>query len=214
MHDRGNGEFFGVSDGLVQVRYRGPVTVGSPGRAHLRDRDDGISELIWDALAQAGWLGHRSGIQPTIEVCIRVAAALTSRETATPDTAPRPGGSRRGGEPGRIGDDGTAYQRYEGPLHARAARAFGWSKVSAELRTSTIWKTCSTRPPSEPDGYLATLRNRRLPRCPTSTSSSGSLRAAPEARPIQRPPSLVSWARPGSHPHPGNVAPENAPSVR
>ena len=136
MRDRGNGEFFGVSDGLVQVRYRGPVTVGSPGRAHLRDRDDGISELIWDALAQAGWLGHRSGIQPTIEVCIRLAAALTSRETATPDTAPRPGGSRRGGEPGRIGDDGTAYQRYEGPLHARAAP--GLWLVESERRAEDL----------------------------------------------------------------------------
>ena len=123
--DRDDGEFFGVSAGVVHVRYQGRVTVGSPGRAHLRDRDAGISDLIWDALAQAGWLGHTSGIQPTIEVCIRVAPAPTSREPATPHTAPRPGGRRREGERGRIRDDGAAYQRYEGPLHARAVPGIG-----------------------------------------------------------------------------------------
>lgn len=118
--DRGRGEFFGVSDGAVQVRYRGHATVGSPGRARLRDRDAGISDLIWDALGKAGWLGRRTGIESAIEVCIRVAVAPPSRERPTPSSVPRPGGGRRARERGRIGDDGAAYQRYEGPLHVRA----------------------------------------------------------------------------------------------
>ena len=67
--------------------------------------------------------------------------------------------------------------------------ASGWSTASAEPRTSTIWKTCSTRPRCEPDGYPATLRNRRSPRCPTSTSSSGSP-GAPLERRLPAPPAL------------------------
>jgi len=39
-----------VSDKVVQVRYSGRATVGSPERARLRDRDAGVSDLIWDAL--------------------------------------------------------------------------------------------------------------------------------------------------------------------
>lgn len=109
-----------MSDGAVQVRYRGRVTVGSRGRAALGDRDEGISELVWNALAQAEWLDDRSGIRPTIEVCIRVPAPSESRETVAEQNASPRGGNRREGERGRIGKDGAAYQRYEGPLNARA----------------------------------------------------------------------------------------------
>jgi len=104
----------------VRLGWRGRATVGSPGHAQLGDRDQGISELIWQVLARAGWLGHRSGVRPAIVVCIRVPAARRSRERATARTVLRPGGPRREGELGRTGDDGVAYQRYEGPLHVRA----------------------------------------------------------------------------------------------
>lgn len=118
-HSRG---FFHLSDELAQVRYQGLTTIGSPGRAFFHDRNGGISELIWDALAEAGWHGHTAGIEPTIAVCMRVAPPRAPSETNMPGRRLLPGGPRREGERGRITDDGVAYQRYEGPLHAWAVR--------------------------------------------------------------------------------------------
>ena len=112
--------FFSVSDASARVQYEGPATVGSTGRAHLHGRNDGIGDLIWEGLAEAGWQGHMLGIRPTIEVCIRVPPPLTPARTDMPRSLPRPGGLRREGERGRIADDGVAYKRYEGPLHVRA----------------------------------------------------------------------------------------------
>jgi hypothetical protein len=150
-------QFFGVSDAFVRLGWRGRATVGSPGRAQLGDRDQGISELIWDVLARAGWLGQRSGVRPAIVVCVRVPAARRSREGTAARTVLRPGGPRREGELGRIGDDGAAYQRYEGPLHVRAVPG--------------IWLIDSERRPEDFDYledmlYTAALRTEWLSRDP------------------------------------------------
>lgn len=113
-------EFFSVSESAIKLEYSGAASVGSPGRAHLRDRHQGISELIWEGLAQAEWLGHRSGVKPTIEVCFRVRRADPSGRVSSREVELRPGGPRRQRTIGRLGDDGTVYSMYVGPLNARA----------------------------------------------------------------------------------------------
>jgi hypothetical protein len=50
-----------MAEHAVEVRYRGPVTVGSPGRAYLTDRAGGMVEFIWHAMVEASWLGHAAG---------------------------------------------------------------------------------------------------------------------------------------------------------
>ncbi len=130
--DAGSNMVASVSEDVVQVRYRGPATVGSRGRAHLHHRDEGIGELIWDALGRAGWLGETVGVKPTLELCIRVPSAAVP-STATASCLPvRPGGPRRLGEPGTVSDEGLVIQRYEGPLHGRAVP--GLRLVDTELR--------------------------------------------------------------------------------
>jgi hypothetical protein len=109
-----------MSEDVLQVRYRGPATVGSPGRAHLHDRDEGIGEFIWDALGRAGWLGETVGVKPTVELCIRVPPAPVPSSVTASRFPVRPGGQRRLGEPGTVSDEGVVIQRYEGPLHGRA----------------------------------------------------------------------------------------------
>jgi hypothetical protein len=119
-----------MDDG-VEMRYRGRVTVGSPGRARFHDRDGGLSELIWDALGQAGWLGQFAQVKPIIELVISVPQA--SGSGAAPNTTPLPGGVRRERERGRVADDGMVWKRYVGPLHARAAGP-GVRLVASEWR--------------------------------------------------------------------------------
>ena len=61
-----------------------------------------------------------------------VPAPSESRQTVAEPDAPLRGGSRREGERGRIGTDGAACQRYEGPLNAQAIR--GIRLVESERR--------------------------------------------------------------------------------
>ena len=103
------------------MRYHGGVTVGSPGRARLHDRDGGLHELIWDALGQAGWLGQTAHLRPIIDLVIQVVPAPAGAVPIAPRFAPRPGRRRREGERGWVADDGRLCQAYEGPLHGRAA---------------------------------------------------------------------------------------------
>ncbi len=106
---------------IVEVRYRGPATVGSPGRARLHGRDGGIAGLVWYALGQSGWLGHTVHLKPTLEVTIRVAPVRPGERPAPPRFAPLPGGPRRRGESGVVSEDGTVTYKYAGSLHPRAA---------------------------------------------------------------------------------------------
>lgn len=48
----------------VQLRYRGGVTIGSPGRVRFHDRSGGLSDFIWQALADSGWVGHHTSERP------------------------------------------------------------------------------------------------------------------------------------------------------
>lgn len=105
-----------MSNEWAQVRYRGAVTVGSPGRVYLHDRDGGLVDLVWEALGQAGWLEHKTGIKPTVDAQIRVSPAPASRHAGAPHFAPLPGGVRRDRERGWADNSGAAYQRYVGPL--------------------------------------------------------------------------------------------------
>lgn len=119
-------------DEVVEVRYRGWVTVGSPGRARLHGHDGGISGLIWYALGRTGWLGHTARLKPTIELVIRVAPAPAGGRCTFLRSAPLPGGQRQMGEHGRVEHDGTVHQAYIGPLHRRAS--VGVRLVESERR--------------------------------------------------------------------------------
>jgi hypothetical protein len=121
-----------VTEDVVEVRYRGSVTVGSPGRAQLTDRAGGMSELIWNAMVEAGWLGHTAGLKPILELVIRVAPADGPRRDAMPRFALRPGGRRRQRKGGRVREDGAICQHYDGPLWAVAPRV---RVVEGEART-------------------------------------------------------------------------------
>jgi hypothetical protein len=117
---------------MVELRYRGPVTVGSPGRARLHGRDGGLSQLIWDVLGKAGWLGHIIGLKPTVDLMMRVPGPKGERPTPAPELSPLPGGSRRPTESGRVALDGSVSRRYVGPLHPRAVQRL--RLVEAEWR--------------------------------------------------------------------------------
>jgi hypothetical protein len=105
---------------VAEFRYLGRIAVGSPGRAHLLDRGEGISELIWDALERAGWIGHTIGMKPTLDVLIRVPPAPTPVSPRPQGAVLRPGGPRRRGEHGPRSEDGSARQQRVGPVHGRA----------------------------------------------------------------------------------------------
>jgi hypothetical protein len=91
-----------------------------------------MSQLIWNAMVEAGWLGHTVGLQPILEVVIRVAPEDGSGRDAMPRFAPRPGGPRRQRKGGRVGEDGVICQHYVGPLWAVAPRV---RVVAGEART-------------------------------------------------------------------------------
>jgi hypothetical protein len=81
-----------------------------------------MSQLIWDTLVSAGWLGHTAGLQPILELVIRVAPADGPGRDAVPRFSPRPGGRRRQRKGSRVGEDGVISQHYVGPLWAVAPR--------------------------------------------------------------------------------------------
>ena len=81
-----------------------------------------MSELIWNALIEAGWLGHVAGLAPILELVIRVPPADGQGRDEPPRFAPRPGGPRRQRKGGRVGEDGVISQHYVGPLSAVAPR--------------------------------------------------------------------------------------------
>jgi hypothetical protein len=121
-----------MSDELVELRYRGPVTVGTPGCVRLHDRDGGLSELIWDAVGEAGWLGHVIGLKPTLDLTMRVPGPSRDEPKPTAELSPLPGEFRRPTEPGRVAPDGSVSQHYVGPVHPRSAR--GLRLVEVERR--------------------------------------------------------------------------------
>lgn len=104
----------------VEFNYRGPATVGERGRARLQNRDGAISEMLWAALTEAGWVDEmatrrlvvavRVGVSPT-ESDVRVASRLGLL----------PGRHRRLTERGLIDEHGVSWGRQVGPLNGRAA---------------------------------------------------------------------------------------------
>jgi hypothetical protein len=108
-----------MTEEMGQARYRGTVTVGSPGRVRLHGREGGISQLIWDALENAGWLSHVAGLEPTLDLFMRVPGLSGGSTSPASGLSPLPGRPRRPAEPGRADSDGSVSRRYIGPLHPR-----------------------------------------------------------------------------------------------
>lgn len=118
----------------VELRYVGTVTVGSPGRARLHARAGGLTNFIWQALSDSGWLGHPTvDLQPTIELSMCLPPAPQPAQHGPVRVEFLAGGTRRVWEPGAVGEDGSVHQRYGGPLHSRAARS-GFRLVESEGR--------------------------------------------------------------------------------
>lgn len=104
---------------MVRLRYWGTVSVGSPGRARLHQGEAALGDLIWDALGQAGWLGHTEKLRPLGRLVVSMAPCQTPGSTPMPRIESRLGPPRKPGEPGRRDDDGRIRQELHGPLHAR-----------------------------------------------------------------------------------------------
>jgi hypothetical protein len=121
-----------MSEEMVELRYRGAVTVGTPGRVRLHDRDGGLSELIWDAVGEAGWVGRRIWLKPTLDLMMRVPGPSGDQPNPPTKLSPLPGSSRRPTEPGHVAPDGSVSRQYIGPLHPRAGRGL--------VLTQTEWR--------------------------------------------------------------------------
>ena len=104
----------------IALSFRGSVTLGSPGRARLHDRPGGLSDFIWQALSDAGWMGRIARLHPLIELSVSVPRATAL--TAPAVLRPLDGGPRSLRERGRSTDDGRVHQGYGGPLNAKAIK--------------------------------------------------------------------------------------------
>ena len=180
----------------VEVHYDGPVTLGASGRARLHDRVGGIGEMVWEALAAAGWVGELATVHMTVAVRVGVAPAIAPRRPARFE--PLPGRARRLGEKGRIDDDGVAWQQRVGPLNGRAAGP-GYRLLESERRseefefgedmlyTAAVQAGWLAGHPDEvvdvPDVRIAVSVARRNPSWEAFASGTGDLGAAPAAAP-------------------------------
>lgn len=148
----------------VELRYHGGVTVGSPGRARLHGRDGGLSDFIWAAIADSGWVGHHTSERPScwLKLSIRLPPPPEPTLTMPRRLTPLQGGPRRQGEVGTREADGTVRIGYSGPVKRRA-----WGPG--------VWLLESDRRPEDYDGiedqlYTAAIQAGWLPNTPDQTS--------------------------------------------
>jgi hypothetical protein len=121
----------------VEVDYEGPATLGGSGRGRLHDRAGGIGEMLWEALAGAGWVGEVATLRMTVCLRVGVAAALSTGPKQPARFDSLPGGVRQLGETGWVDDQGVAWQQYAGPLNGRAAGP-GYLLLESERRPEEL----------------------------------------------------------------------------
>jgi hypothetical protein len=119
-----------LTDG-VEVLYGGSATIAACGRACLHDRVGGIGEMVWEALADAGWIGELATIRMTVALRVGVAPAPATTPRRRARFEARPGRVRQLGEKGRVDGDGFVWQQSIGPLNPRAA-GHGYRLLASE----------------------------------------------------------------------------------
>ncbi|MGO9972052.1 MAG: hypothetical protein ACLP01_04430 [Solirubrobacteraceae bacterium] len=109
-----------LADGF-EVDYYGSATIGGSGRARLNDRGGDLENMVWEALAGAGWVGEMANLRMTVAVRMGVPSPPASAPTLRGRRDPLPGRARLLGEMSRIDDRAVAWQQRVGPLNGRAA---------------------------------------------------------------------------------------------
>ena len=125
-----------LADGF-EVHYYGSATIGGSGRARLHDRVGDLENMVWEALAGAGWVGEMATLRTTVALRMGVPPAPAGASTVCRRGEPLPGRARRLGEMGPLDDRGAAWQQRVGPLNDRAAGR-GYRLLESERRPDDL----------------------------------------------------------------------------
>ena len=198
-----------LADGF-EVHYYGSATIGGSGRAHLHGRVGDLENMVWEALAGAGWVGEMATLHATVALRMGVPSAPASAPTISRRREPLPGPARRLGEMGRIDACGVAWQQRVGPLNGRAAGR-GYRLLESERRpddlefgedmlyTAAVQAGWLTGAPDEvaevPDVRIAVSVARRNPRWEAFASGTADPGASPPPAGAIDERELVAQAR-------------------